>query len=334
MLLVVSCWSSVAHAQGISIGAPPAPVQYTVIPEIPAPNATVNIGVAGVGNFVGNSPITWTLNGTVAKEGVGERTFSFTAGSLGVKTTVGVSIRSSEHGTITNTWVFTPSLVNLVWEARTTVPPLYGGKARYSLGSGIMVFAFPEVIQNGKRIPDSQLSFQWKVNGQPAVEKSGLGRSTLMFQGSQLRSAETASVEVFSNSAPVAYSEITIPAAEPQLILYAREALRGVLYNTALPNTHRMGGAETTVRAEPYYFSRTSLSSGSLVWSWTLNGNPTSGPNSGNGELTLRSQGDGGGSAVLGVSLQNSGATTFLQAAKNSVTLLFGAQQRSTTFGI
>lgn len=322
-----------ASAQGVSIGVPPAPVQYTLTPEIPGPNTSVTIKVAGVGNFIGNSTITWTLDGKVADEGIGHNTFSFRTNRLGNKTTVTVSIRSIEHGIITNTWTFNPSLVNLVWEAQTTVPPLYMGHTRYSAGSRVTVFAFPEVMQGGVRVPESKLSFQWKLGDQAKPDASGLGRSSFTFVGDQLHSYEDVSVDILSGTTVVAHADITIPASTPEIILYARDPLRGILYNTALPATHTMSSVETTVHAEPYYFSRASARSGSLTWDWTLNSNPTSGPNTGVGELTLRTTSAGQGSAVVGVSLQNTSANAFLQAAQNSITVIFG-QKKSSVFGL
>jgi hypothetical protein len=333
VLLVAGCWSSTAHAQGIQIGTPPAPVQYTVYPEIPGPNESVTIEVAGVGSFIGNSPIIWTLNGKVAEEGIGKNKFTFQTGSLGAITKVGITIRSTEHGTITNAWTFNPSSINLVWEAQTTVPPLYMGKALYSVGSPVTVYAFPQVVVNGKSIANSSLSFQWKLNDQAQPSASGLGRTAFAFNGNQLHQSEEVSVDVFSGNIAVGHATITIGAADPQIMFYIRDPLRGVLYNTALQGTYAMPTAETTLHAEPYYYSRANLRSGNLAWSWTINGSPTSGPNSGAGELTLRSQG-GQGNAIVGVALQNTGATTFLQAAKNSITLLFGNAERSTGFGL
>src|SRR4051812_33593125 len=78
-LFVVCCLLFVTDVRAqVSIGEAPAPVQYTVTPEIPGPSTSVAIQVEGVGNFIGNSTITWTLDGKTALQGTGANKFSFT----------------------------------------------------------------------------------------------------------------------------------------------------------------------------------------------------------------------------------------------------------------
>jgi hypothetical protein len=331
--LALAALPAVASAQAL-YSAGPAPVQYTLIPETPGPSTSVTISVAGVGTFVGNSNITWSVDGTTAAQGVGLNKFKFTTGALGHTTTVKVTINSTEYGTITNTWTFNPSLINLVWEAHTTTPPMFMGHALYSKGSRLTVFAFPQVMKNGSRIPDSQLSFQWQLDEQPQPDASGLGRNTFSFQGNQLHTAEEVSVDVYSGSSVVGHADLTIPSTDPQLVMYPRDPLRGILYNSALGGSYTLPGEEVTVHAEPYYFSGTSATGSQYDWKWTLNGNPTSGPDAGKGEMTLRTQGGQKGTAILGVSLQNNAAYTYLQSAENSISLTFGGQTSSSVFGL
>ena len=186
--------AGVAHAQ---TGAVPAPIQYVVSPETPGPNTQVTIEAEGVGTFIGNSTITWSQNGKVVSQGVGQRSFTFTTGAIGTETQIKVTINSSTQGTLTQSWTFIPSAVNLVWEADTTVPPLYKGKALYSGGADVKVVAFQSLAVNGSNLPASKLSFQWTLDGDPLPDQSGLGQNTLTFTGSQLQKEEDVSVNVY-----------------------------------------------------------------------------------------------------------------------------------------
>lgn len=322
-----------AHAQ---IGPGPAPVQYIVAPETPGPQSPVYIEVQGVGDFLGNAQITWTVNGKVVSSGKGNRTVSFTTGALGSRTAVSVDIESATYGSISRTFSFTPSRVNLTWEADTTAPPLYAGRSLYSAGSRIKVYAFPEIARNGSSLSASSLSYQWSVGGTPQPAASGTGRNTFSFDGDQLHQGEVVAVNVSSGSSAVGHAEATIPASSPLLLLYAHDPLRGVLYNHAFSNSVSMNSAETTFRAEPYFFSTASARSGSLRYSWTLNGQPASGPDAQNGELTLRQTGNGDGQASLAVSLQNNAANQILQAAQTALTITFGQinSASQSAFGI
>lgn len=314
----------------------PEPVQYAVAPETPGPNSPVTIEIGGVGNFLGNATITWKKDGATVLSGTGETRYSFTTNAIGQATTIGITINSPTEGTITKQFVFNPSAVNLVWEADTTVPPFYKGKALYSAGSPLRVVAMPVVIIGGNRVAASALSYQWLVNDQIVPGVSGLGRSALAFVGDQLNPSETVSVGVYYGAAKVAQGEVTIPAVDPQLVLYERDPLRGLILDVAFPSTINLLGKEITVQAVPFYFSRPDSQSGSLQYAWQLNGQEATGPDADRGILTLRQTGSGAGAAQVDVSLQNNNSDSFIQSASTALSLLFGesASVLSNLFGI
>jgi hypothetical protein len=230
---------------------------------------------------------------------------------------------------------FAPAEVHLVWEANTSVPPLYRGKALYSVGSEVTVTAFPQVVVNGRTLSSNNLSFQWERNGNAAASQSGKGRSTLTLQGDLLKPGEDIAVDVYFGDVLVARGSVFIPASNPLILLYPRDPLRGVLFDQALPPAISLTSKEITVQAVPYFFSNESFADGSLAYKWTLGGRETSGPDAGQGILTLRQTGEGAGEAVLGVSLQNTDSTKLLQAASANLRILFGADSSgSSPFGL
>lgn len=323
----------VAHAQ--SSGAVPDPVQYTVSPETPGPSAQVTLVVQGVGGFIGNSMVTWSVGGKVAASGTGVSTYTLTAGSLGQTTTVHVVINSQAQGTITHDFVILPTLVDLVWEADTSAPPLYRGKPLYSAGSALKVVAYPIIIINGTRIAADSLSFQWTLGDIPAAAQSGLGHNTFSFTGDQLQPEEDASVDVYLGSLKVGHGEVIIPTTNPMLLLYDQDPLRGTLFDTALPAGISLSASEFTVYAAPYYFANSSLQNNALTYAWTLDGNDTTGPAAAKGALTLRQTGSGTGGATLGVSLQNNDSDKIIQEAEAALQIVFGAQSSgSSLFGL
>jgi hypothetical protein len=304
----------------------PDPVRFTLAPENPGPNELVVIEVDGVGISIGNATITWQLNGKTVLSGVGERKFSFTTGPLGSPELVTATVQSPEIATVTRQFNLTPSVVHLLWQADTTVPFFYRGAPLYSAGSGIKVVAFPNVISGGKEISASSLSYNWSVNGAPVPQQSGLGRTSLAVDGDQLQPSEDIAVDVFFGTAKVGHGEVSIPNTDPALILYYRDPLRGILYDSALPQSVTLGGQEISLRAEPYYFSNASLRSGNLAYSWLLDGTETSGPDSAQGFLTLRRTGGAAGNTTLSVSLQNNDPSQLGQSASAALQIVFGAQ--------
>ncbi|MBC7836983.1 hypothetical protein H7X87_04405 [Acetobacteraceae bacterium] len=317
-----------ANAQGID------PVQFTITPENPTPGQQVTIDAQGIGSFLGNSTITWQKDGKTELTGKGEHTFSFTAGGLGAQTRIHVTIVSSEKGTITRDFSFIPSSVNLVWEASTSVPPMYRGKALYSAGSVLRVIAFPSIVAGGATVSSNNLSFQWSRNGNPAPANSGLGRNTFTFQGDQLKKNENIIVDVYLGNVKVARGTIVIPAVSPSILFYSRDPLRGVLYDSALPSSVSLATNEVTLQAQPYFFSNTSINN-ALTYQWKLNGKETSGPDASRGGLTLRQSGSGAGQATLTLAIQNTDAKTFTQIANAALQIAFGeTTSASSIFGL
>lgn len=303
----------------------PPPIQYVVHPEVPGPGENVRIEVQGVGSFLGSAEIVWRKDGVKVAEGIGERSYSFTTGTLGQKTLIQVSIDSSQ-GVFANTFTFNPSLINLVWEADTSVPPRHKGKALYSAGSSYKVVALPSVMVNDARISASALSYQWTRADEAVPEQSGLGRSVLALTGDQLQGSEDIAVDVYYGTALVGKGAVSILTSAPKIVLYERDPLRGVQYDTALPAGISLTAKEITVQAEPYYFSNRTKNSGLIPYAWTLGGDEVVGPDSARGILTLRQTGAGTGGALIGVSMQNNNPDQFVQNASTMLQLVFGAE--------
>ncbi len=310
----------------------PEPIQYVITPEVPGPNQAVTIEAQGIGTFLGDAQITWTADGKTVQSGAGVRTYTFTTGGLGSATTVKISISSPTQGSFSKTFVFRPSAVNLIWEADTSAPPLFAGKPMYSGGSAIKVVAFPTVIINGSRVAAQSLSFQWRRNDQALPAQSGLGRNTLSFDGDQLQAQENIEVDVNFGQALVARGSVSIPASQAAVLLYERSALRGVLYDIALPQGIALSDKEITIAAQPYYFSNAALKGGAAQYAWTLDGNEITGPDSGRGILTLRQTGTGEGRTTLAATLQNNRSDQLVQSAETFLTILLGTQAATGSF--
>jgi hypothetical protein len=328
-LLVLPLFAVTAHAQTSTI-------QFVVNPEVPGPNQSVSIEAQGIGGFLGDATISWKVNGKTVLSGVGERVLTFTTGAVGSRTTVHVDIQSPSQGSITRDFDFSPSNLTLLWEAQTTLPQLSRNKALYSAGSQLKIIALPRVLSGGTYVSNNNLSFQWRVNDNPMVNQSGLGRSTLVFTGDQLHKSEEVVVDVYYGSTIVAQGGISIPAVNPQVLFYDKDPLRGVLMDQALPPAVSLQGQEITLQAVPYYFAKESAQNNSLTYTWTLNGNDTTGPEAQKGILTLRQSGSGQGTASISLSVQNVDTSKIIQSATAKLQMLFGVQKSNagSIFGL
>lgn len=329
---VLFCFAVSAHAQ--SATGQLQTVNFTVSPEVPGPTEAVVITAQGVGGFLGDAMITWQRDGKTILSGVGERSLSFTTGGTGVSTKIHVTIHSSSQGDFSKDFVFVPSNVHLVWEAHTSVPPLYRGKALYSVGSQIKLIALAQVASNGSFIAPSRLSYQWQVGDEPVVSASGVGRSTFTYYGNQLKQNEQVSLGVFYGGIQVGSASVTIPAVNPGILFYVKDPLRGLLLDQALPPTISLSGKELTLYAQPFSFATQSLGK-TITYTWMLNGQEITNTSGNNGILTLRQSGSGQGESVVSLELQNTDTYKFLQTAEAQLRIVFGLQTSSTgAFGI
>jgi hypothetical protein len=322
-----------AHAQ---LANSDDPLNLIVAPETPGPYQQVQLEVQGIGPFLGNSIITWSRNGQVVARGLGKTGFSFTTGAIGTADKIDIDVNSPQ-GEYKRIYVFAPSLVDMLWEADTSVPLFYQGKSLYSAGSKLKILAYPVVAVGNKIATNDKLTFQWSLNDTPALSQSGLGKNTFIFNGSMLHQSETAKVDIYYSGAKVAHGQISVPAVNPMLLVYNKDPLRGEVIDQALPTTFSLGSSEVTLQAEPYYFDNTSLRSGKVSYSWMLNNQETTGPQSAQGILTLRQSGQGKGFASLSIEAQNSSATSLLQQAQTELSILFGSISNSSSaplFGI
>jgi len=134
----------------------------------------------------------------------------------------------------------------------------------------------------------------------------------------------------------VGSAEVVISVTAPAIVLYDRDPLRGLMLDDALPSGIALNTKQFTIQAVPYYFASQSITNGSASYAWTLNGDDTTGPNAARGGLTLEQSGTGSGSAVIGVTLQNTDNNLLVQAAQTALQVVFGQSTSSGTslFGL
>jgi hypothetical protein len=279
--------------------------------------------------------ITWQQDGKTVLSGVGKDTFSFTTGATGVTTRVRATIHSASRGDFSKDFTFVPSNIHLLWEADTSVPPLYRGKALYSPGSKLTIVALAKVVSGGASISPSRLSYQWQVGNEPAPSASGVGRYIFTYYGNQLNQGENITVTVSYAGNPVGSARVNIPAVNPSILFYVQDPLRGLRLDQALPSAFTLAGQEVTLHAQPFYFANESLGK-SITYKWTLNGQTISTSDTDNGSLTLRQNGAGQGQSIVSLKLQNTDNYKFLQEAESALNIVFGNPSATapSTFGL
>lgn len=321
-LLFIFFVPAISFAQ--SIPGIAEPVSITMTPTSPGPGDTVTLAAQSSSFDIDSAYLTWTEGGKVISEGTGDKTVTLSAGAIGAKKTIDLSVQVPNVGTFTASQTINPALVNLIWEADTSVPPFYQGKALLGWGATYKVVAVPEISEGNATIDPSHLIYTWSKNYSVDASQSGYGKNVYQSDGSinYTRGGDTISVSVSTqDGSATAEGSITLSPVSPSILIYIESPLYGVLYNQSIAET-TLTGDSITLHAEPFFFSDVSSAIGALVWD--MNNSAVS-SFAGNPSITLVRQNSAAGTSVLAASIQS--PTALLQGATENVTINIDAEK-------
>jgi hypothetical protein len=256
--------------------------------------------------------IVWYQNGIEKSRGIGKKTFSFTAGGSGSETAIRVLVQSIQ-GLSTNAEItIHPVTLDLLWEAQTTTPPLYQGKALLGSESLVRVVALPRFIYNGSVLALSDLYYEWRVGSRTLANNSGKGRNTLLMTAPKMFGKVDVTVSVTSTLHSFsAQKTLTLESVPTEVHLYSISPERGFNLGEALGGQINTSN-DLTIQAVPYYFSKNKSPS----FTWAQNGvfikNPSSRVSFSRGESSP-------GPSSISVSVTNK--DSLLQFAKTNLVI-------------
>ena len=285
-------------------------------PEYPRANTDVTASVSTYTIDLNNTKISWTLNGSLALEGIGKKSFSFKTGSSGTQTSLSVKIVTANGTTVNKQIIISPSDIDILWEAYNTyTPPFYKGKKLLSMEGSAKVVAMPST-QNL-----TGLSYNWIKDNKNDADSSGYEQNYFIYQNSYLDDGNTIGVsasDIFGNN--VGTNEITINPSNPKIILYKKDPILGTNWDNALSDNFSIDKDGEMIVAEPYFFSNDDLSSGDLTFTWSLNGQDTMIPNQKN-ILAIKPEAGKSGTTEIQVIISNT--KTLFQSITKTVNVNF-----------
>ena len=219
-------------------------------PKYPHPNEKVTLTVQSFSQNIHSARIGWYLNDVLLQEGIGLTQKTITAPQAGSSINISITLNGKKYAHTT----ITPNIIDLMWEAHTSIPPHYRGRALPTESSKVTIWALPHI---GNNTDKASLVFNWYENNRFLQNESGQNKDTITIDAPSLYAHKTISV-VISNTAGVTIgkAEVRITNTEPELILYPHTPLLGTLfYSAAQNNTSLPQGKEYTLIAQPYYFS-------------------------------------------------------------------------------
>jgi len=155
-------------------------VDINLSPEIPEPNQTISAELSGTLVDLDSSDIYWYLDKEIQKHGIGEKSFSFTAGDVDEKKDLEAIVIIPDGRRIDLQRTIEPTNIDLLWEANTYTPPFYRGKALPTYKSSIKVLALP----SGKNI-NTKFIYNWSIDSLNNIAgSSGYNQKTFTTFGS------------------------------------------------------------------------------------------------------------------------------------------------------
>lgn len=217
----------------------------------------------------------------------------------------------------------TANTVDLLWEGETYTPAFYAGRPLPAAGNLVRVVAIPNVIQGGQRLLSNQLVFNWIKDRNPIQSASGRGKDALEYRADQDGGSSIITVEVLNQDNRLAESRAVITTTKPKLALYRAAPLTNPSRARALAGVTPIGSTETTLLAEPFFFSPLDLTNRHVAFDWRINGERTT-PRE-NSQLFTVAAPQGRGEVKLSVTARNE--ASLFQTARREITLGFGLQE-------
>jgi len=297
-------------------------VSTDVSPETPKPGDTVTITVATYGIDIDTQRITWTENGKVVQDDIGDKQFVFTMGNTGTPIKIEMTITPQAGPQIVKDFDFAPIDVDVLWQADTYTPPFYRGKALYTPEAHVTLVAIPNLLAGGKRLDSRDAVYTWSQDYEVQGDVSGFGKNTYSFDGPIIQDDTNIQAEVTSNqdSSIDGKSSVTLSPTSPEAVLYETHPLLGTLFNRELDGDYNLTDPEVKISAFPYYFS--TQSQNALVnYNWNLNGNALS-LSSNESSIIFSKKATDSGNSVISVSIGED--TKALQQSTAAFNLSYG----------
>lgn len=285
------------YAAAIEINTFDSEFSIEIIPNNPAPGEQVSAKAVSYQFDINRSSIVWTFNGEVIAKGVGKRDANFIYPGFGKESRLNISIVTDKGLTVSKNIKFIGNDIDFLWEAGTTVPAWYKGKALPSFKSLVAITSIPHLFSGGAEISPSGLVYEWSINYENLSDASGAGKNSFTFQIND-HEKTAVGLRVSNKDKSVSfekYTDISTDGVSPKIVFYGDSPLEGPDYGNALGKEIGLFSGETTIRAEPYFFSDSPV--GGLSHNWTMNDEeikPDAFPN----VLSLRAGGTAGSSII------------------------------------
>jgi hypothetical protein len=264
------------------------------------PGQSVDITLESYSFDLNASSIIWQVGNKVHSKGVGIKTISVKAPSIGSSLKIVATIKSPAGVEVTKSYSLKSGSVDIVWETDGYVHPFFKGKAPFVYQNKVKLIAIPHFSKTGaKEVDPKTLVYTWKVGGKFVDGGQGYGKQSVTIDAGSIPRPLEISVQVSKiDQSESSSASIVLNPTDPEIDFYEDDSLYGILYNKSIVENIDLKNLEMNILASPLGFNI----SNSSMFNWSINNveQPTL---SKNRSITIRTKGDVDGSSLIGLNL-------------------------------
>lgn len=262
----------------------------------PVPGQSVDITLESYSFDLNSSSIVWQVGGKVQSKGVGMKTISVKAPSIGSKVNVTATIMSPDGKEVIKTYTIKSGSVDIVWESNGYRPPFFQGKLPFVYQNSIKLVAIPHFSKSGtKEVDPKTLVYSWKLGGKFIEGGQGYGKQSVTIDSGSIPRPLEISVQVSkSDQSDSAAGSMVLNPTDPELDFYENDSLYGVMFNKSITDSLSMKNTEVNIVVSPTGFNLNNKS----IFNWSVN-NIEQPSLIQNRSITVRSKGDVNGTSLI-----------------------------------
>lgn len=299
-----------------------AEASLSLTPENPAPHENVVVTLVSYSFDVNVAMITWSVNGKTLLSGLGKKSITLPVGEVGQEIPLIVRADLADGSSVTQKITISPQSVDLIYEGKESyVPPFYEGRSLAAEGSTVKIVALPTIAEFGKKVPESNLSYNWYVNDEYKPGSSGVGRSSFQIPLDYLSESTDVRLLVRSPLGNTAEKTISVYPHDVMPLLYRYDDLLGADFSRAFEKRLELS-EDITLSFEPFFLSTRKMES-TASYEWYLDGLPITPQEK--TVLSLRPKADSYGSRMLTITAEQTRRR--LQKVETSLEVIFDTRK-------
>lgn len=236
------------------------------------PGGSVSARVTSPFADPGEMGIVWYVDGAVVARNSGIKEQEIQLGEVGVpiKVTAIISYRGAQYKEEISV---TPALIDVLWEAKTVVPPFYRGKAMPSHDGVIRTMAIPRFSADDSNEPVFA-NFTWTKDRVTQIGR-GVGAQGAQFLGAWPGRSSEISVKAVSGDRSID-GVVRIGSRIPEALFYEISPSEGLKSNKAFAGTVSRSDNELLVGLVPFGISLSDFNKSRVQYTWKVGGETVS----------------------------------------------------------